>query len=520
MLPALAIGLCSSLAVRPASAAPCDNLTSLSLPDTTIRSAAAVPGGAFVPPGSTTPVNLPAFCRVVGQIRPAINFEVWLPAAGWSGRLQVVGNARLEGAINYAAMGASMTRGSAVASSDLGHVSKPSEGFDARWAVERPELVVDFGHRATHVTTVNAKEITRSFYERPADRAYFVGCSKGGQQGLMEAQRYPGDFDGIIAGAPAHDWTRFYVGGHLWYASATLKDPDSYIPASKLPLLDTAVNTACDGLDGVVDGLLTDPRACRFDPQQLACKPGEDAVSCLTPKQVKAVKDIWGGARTSSGAQIFPGLMPGAVAVPGAWDVWIAGPAPFTSTHWLASDGFFKHIVFDDPKWDFRTFDFDRDVDRALARVGGALDATDPNLRPFRALGSKLIVYHGWSDQDISPLSSISYFEDVASVIGGEGRDAAIRETQDFFRLFMAPGMGHCAGGPGPSSFDMIAALEAWVERGVAPASVTATHFTNGVAARSRPLCPYPLVARWDGSGSIDQAASFSCVAPPPQPAR
>jgi feruloyl esterase len=518
LVPALVVGLCGSLTASSAAAAPCESLTTLILPDTTVRSATAVPAGPFLPPGGAAPMTLRAFCRVVGQVQPAINFEVWLPSAGWNGRLQVVGNARLEGTINYVAMGASLTRGYAVASSDLGHVSQPRDGFDARWAAGRPDLVVDFGHRATHVTTVNAKEITRRFFERPADRTYFAGCSKGGQQGLMAAQRYPGDFDGILAGAPAHDWTRFYIGGHLWYATATLKDPESYIPASKLPLLDKAVASACDGLDGLVDGLLSDPRTCTFDPQRLACKPGEDNTSCLTTKQVKAVKDILGGARTSSGAMIFPGLMPGAVSAPNGWSIWVTGPAPFTSTHWIAADGFFKHIVFDDPKWDFRTFSFDRDVERALARVGGALDATDPNLRPFRALGSKLIVYHGWSDPDISPLSSISYFDEVVSVIGGHNRDDALRETQDFFRLFMVPGMGHCGGGPGPNSFDMVSALEAWVERGVAPASITAAHYTSGVADRTRPLCPYPQVARWNGVGSVDHAASFSCAAAPPPP--
>jgi feruloyl esterase len=520
----LIAGAASALGAVDARAASCESLVDLALPDTTILSATPVPAGPLaavgVVPGDSL-LQTPAFCRVVGVTTPAVRFEVWLPLDGWNRKLQVAGNDRMGGAISYGALAGAIGRGYAAASTDTGHGAPRPDTFDAQWALGRPELVVDFGHRAVHVTAVNAKQIVRAFYERAPEHAYFVGCSKGGQQALMAAQRYPDDFDGIVAGAPTHDYTRFYAGAHLWYAIATLKDEGSYIPPDKLPILDRAVVATCDALDGVADGLLSDPRECRFDPGTLVCRPDQDPASCLTAGQATAVADIWRGARTSSGAVVFPGLVPGAESTPNGWNPWVTGSAgPFTSTHWYAADSFFKYLVFEDAAWDFRAFDYDVDVERALARVGGALDANDPNLRPFKALGGKLLVYHGWSDADVTPLSSIDYYERVLPVIGGATRDQALRETQDFFRLFLAPGMAHCGGGPGPDRFDPLSALERWVETGVPPDRITASHQTDGVTDRTRPLCPYPQVAVWDGVGSIDDAASFSCRAaagPPPR---
>ena len=362
---------------------------------------------------------------------------------------------------------------------------------------------------------MNAKAITAAHYGRPAAYSYYVGCSKGGQQGLMEAQRYPEDYDGLIAGNPAHDWTSFYAGAHLWYSQATLADPRSYIPAAKLPLLGAAVNAACDALDGIEDGVLDDPRACDFDPAELTCAAGQDPATCFTPQQVEAVRAIWAGAANAAGERIYPGLVPGGEAAPGGWDRWVSGREPFTSLHWLAAEGFFRNLVFDDLDWDFRAFDYDEDLAFALEKVGAALDAVDPDLRPLRDRGGKLIVYHGWSDADISPLSSIEYYESVLSVVGdGRGRAAALADTREFFRLFMAPGMGHCAGGPGPNRFDALAALERWVEAGEAPDRMVASRMTGSAVDRTRPLCPYPEVARWNGAGSTDDAANFACVAP------
>ena len=510
---AAAIALTALVAAAPADAATCESVALLVLPDTTIKSAATVASGAYTPPGATAPVDVPAFCRVTGVVKPAVRFEVWLPMDGWNGKFHVSGNGGMAGVISYGGLANALNRGYAAASTDTGHVRPGTGGFDASWALGRPDLVTDFGHRALHVTTEAGKAITRGYYERPPDHSYYTGCSKGGQQGLMAAQRYPDDFDGIIAGNPAHDWTRFYAGAHLWYALATLRDPESYIPRAKLPLLAAAVNDRCDALDGLEDGVLDDPRDCDFDPAALTCRERQDPSSCFTPKQVQAVRTIWAGSRNAAGDVIYPGLVPGGENGPGGgWGSWVTGTEPFTSLHWLAADGFFKYMVFEEPDWNFRTFDYDTDLEFALGKVGPSLDAADPDLRELRVGGAKLIVYHGWSDPDISPLASIDYYEDVLSVIGGDrGRDVALTETRDFFRLFMVPGMGHCSGGPGYNSLDALPALESWVEDGIPPDTILGSRIEDGEVVRTRPLCAYPQTAGWDGTGNPDDASSFAC---------
>ena len=513
LLAAAAGGASSPAAGAGQAAAPCERLLALELPDTTITAAERVPAGSFTPPGGAAPVNVPAFCRAAGRTAPAIHFEVWLPQAGWNGKFQGIGNGGMAGSLYYDRLAAALARGYAAAATDTGHVTENT--FDATWALGRPDLVADFGHRALHLTTVNAKAITEAYYGAPPEYSYYVGCSKGGQQGLMEAQRYPDDYDGIIAGNPAHDWTRFYAGAHLWYAQATLADPESYLPADRLPLLANAVNAACDALDGIEDGVLDDPRRCRFDPAELTCAAGQDPATCLTGKQVDAVRAIWSGSRNRRSEPLYPGLVPGGEAAPGGWARWVTGDAPFTSLHWLAAEGFFRHMVFEDPDWDFRSFDYDEDLAFALEKVGRDLDAADPDLRPLRDRGGKLIVYHGWSDADISPLGTIDYYEDVVALIGaGDDRATALASTRDFFRLFMAPGMGHCRGGPGPDRFDALTALERWVELGEAPARIVASRVRDGAVDRTRPLCPYPEVARWNGRGSTDEAGNFACAPP------
>lgn len=499
---------------RFAAPAACAALADLVLPDTTIRAAESVPAGAFTPPGAAQPLETPAFCRVAATSDPAVEFEVWLPADTWNGKFHTAGNGGMAGVVSYGAMAGALNRGYATSSTDTGHV-RGSDGFDASWALGRPDLIEDFGHRALHLTAVHGKAITEAFYGAAPEHAYYVGCSKGGQQGLMEAQRYPEDFDGLVVGNPAHDWTRFYAGAHLWYALATLDDPDSYIPPAKAVLLGRAVTAACDAIDGIEDGVLDDPRACDFDPAELTCGAGDDEAACFTPKQVQAVKDIWRGPTNAAGAVIYPGLVPGGEDDPGGWPRWVTGPEPFRSTHYLAADNFMKYMVFSDPDWRFRSWDYDRDLPVALERTGPALDANDPDLRPLRDAGGKLLLYHGWSDADISPLGTIDYYEEVVRTVGG-GADAAdaLAETQQFFRLFMAPGMGHCRGGPGPDRFDALSALEAWVEEGRAPARIVASKVEDGAVVRTRPLCPYPRVARWSGAGSTDDAANFRCVTP------
>jgi len=495
-------------AAAPAGATTCESLLGVSLPATTITSAQSVPAGTFTPPdGQAAIPGLPAFCRVTGTTLPSIKFEVWLPQAqSWNKKFQGVGNGGTAGIISYSALGAGLLRGYATASTDTGHVSHGS--FDATWALNRPDLVRDFGYRGTHVMSVNGQHITRAYYRDRPRHAYFVGCSKGGQQALMEAQRYPEDYDGIVGGDPANNWVHFYAGGHLWYSLATLDDPQSYFPAGLTAALGSAVNAKCDALDGITDGILNDPRKCKFDPSVLTCQPGQNPTSCFTPKQVEAVKKIYSGVRTSAGTLVYPGLLPGGEAGAGGWAAWTTGSAPFTGLHWQAASGFFSDMVFENPNWDFRTFNYDTDVAYTLAKVGHDVDAVDPDLRPLRARGGKLIVYHGFSDPDISPTNSINYYESVVKTIGG------LEETQEFARLFMVPGMQHCAGGPGPNTFDTLTALEQWVEQGKAPEKIIASHLTSGVVDRTRPLCPYPQVAIYTGSGSTDVASNFACRSP------
>ena len=481
-----------------AEAQSCESLTSLSLAETTIVSAALVPAGPFTPPvpagaappQTPRPIEAPAACRVVGRVNPAVNFEVWMPASGWNGKFQAVGGGGFAGVISYGPMMAALNRGYATASTDTGHV-----GGNGAWALGRPDLVTDFAYRAIHEMTVKAKTIVERFYGRLPRRSYFVGCSTGGRQGLMEAQRFPADYDGIVAGAPANFWTHLMVGG-LWPAAAALKDAAAAIPAGKRALLHKAVMAACDARDGVGDGLIEDPQRCAFDPGTLQC-PGADGEACLTGPQVEAAKKIYAAAinpRTKQ--EVFPGMPPGGELT---WNALAGGPQPFS-----IPVEFFKYFVYSDPNWDWKTIDFDRDVAAIDEKYAKLMNATDPNLKSFRDRGGKIIMYHGWNDQLIAPLNSINYYNSVSKAMGANN-------TDDFFRLFMAPGMLHCAGGPGPNTFDAVAALEQWVEQGAKPDSLLASHATNGVIDRTRPLCPYPQVAVYKGSDSIDEAKNFVC---------
>jgi feruloyl esterase len=433
---------------------------------------------------------MPAACRVVGRVQPAITFEVWMPVSGWNGKFQAVGGGGFAGVISYTAMSAALARGYATASTDTGH-STPG----GSWALGHPELVIDFGYRAIHEMTLKAKAIIAAFYGNGPRLSYFVGCSTGGRQGLMEAQRFPDDYDGIVAGAPANYWSRMPA-GNLFAASAVLTDEATRLPAAKLSALNKAALAACDARDGVADGLIENPPRCAFDPASLQCA-GEESNGCLTAAQVNAARKIYAPAvnpRTKE--EIFPGMVPGSEVT---WGALVGGPQPFG----IALD-FYRYFVFGDPNWDWKTMDYDKDIAAGEEKVGKVLNAIDPDLRAFKARGGKLIMYHGWNDQLISPLNTVNYYNRVATTIGAD-------DTDEFLRLFMAPGMQHCAGGVGPNTFDALAALEQWVERGVKPARIVATHSTDGAVDRTRPLCPYPQVAAYTGAGSIDEAASFVC---------
>lgn len=500
----------------PAGAATCESLRDLKLPDTTIAVAQTVPAGEFAPPGSGSSGfrSLPAFCRVAGSIAPTpdsdIRFEVWLPAEGWNGRFHGIGNGGFAGSISYPGLAGALARGYATASTDTGHI-----GGNAAFAPGHPEKLVDYGHRAIHEMTVKAKAIVRAFYGDGPKYSYFASCSNGGRQALMEAQRYPEDYDGIIAGAPANYFTRVLT-SFAWNMQATMADPESYFPSSKLRAIEAAVLAACDAKDGVTDGVLDDPRRCNFDPGVLRCN-GADNDNCLSDKQIASLRKIYAGPRDAKGRQIMPGFEPGGETGPGGWGSWITGTAPGKSSQHFFSTQAFGNMVYTNPAWDVKSFRLDEDGPQASRKLAGVLDAASPDLRAFRARGGKLILYHGWNDAALQPRSTISYYQSVIKRLGE--RDAAT-----FTRLFMAPGMQHCAGGPGPNSFgvmvmgpktdpehDLTLALERWVEGGPAPEQVIASRPLPNDGRRTRPLCAYPKVARYKGTGSTDDAASFTC---------
>ena len=484
--------------------ASCEGVASLTLPHATITLAHAVGSGGFTAPGQANPAAakafsaLPAFCRVAATLKPSsdsdIKIEVWLPASGWNGKFQAVGNGGWAGAIEYPAMARALTSGYATSSTDTGHT-----GGSASFALGHPEKVIDYAYRSEHEMTVAAKAIVNSFYGSGARLSYFNGCSTGGRQALVEATRFPNDFDGIIAGAAANPKTHLDA-WRIWMAQAMLKDTSSFIPSSKHPMIHQAVLAQCDALDGLKDGLIQDPTTCHFDPKVLQCQ-GADAASCLTAPQVEAARVVMSPVRNrQTGALIFPGFAPGNEL---GWSRLLGGPDPYGT----AVDEF-KFIVFSNPNWDWRTFDLERDTAKADEVSRGTLSALDTNLSAFASHGGKLVMYHGWADQDIAPQASINFY---TSTLGATKPPA---QSSEWLRLFMVPGMQHCGGGEGPNTFDMVPALESWVEQGKAPGQVVASHSADGKVDRTRPLCPYPQVAAYKGTGSTDQAANFVCKAP------
>jgi feruloyl esterase len=458
-------------------------------------------------PGANSGIDLPTFCRVKAVIKESISVEVWLPTDNWNRKFEGVGNGGTAGFIGYTAMAAALRRGYAVAGTNTGHANEPPNIiFDAKWALNRPDLIDDWGYLAIHLMTVTSHEIVREFYGNRPNHSYFVGCSRGGGQALMEAQRYSEDYDGVIAGDPAYDNTGLYAGAHLWYSVATLKDPESYIPQKKIGVLADAVNQQCDALDGIKDDIVSDPLKCKVDLSRVTCKQGEDQDSCLTAKQVKAVENIWAGAQDASGRSLFPGLVPGGEAGQMGWAQWITGWGPRTSLHYSAAEQFFKYMVFDDPAYDPLSFNYGTDLDVTRKKLSARIDSVNPDLRPFIQRGGKLILYHGWSDPDISPLNTIHYFTEVEKTVGDDAGNSV--------RLFMVPGMQHCEGGPGPNHFDALTSLEEWTEQGVPPSKIIAVHLEGSAVDMTRPLCPYPQVAAFSGKGSTSNALNFSCVNP------
>jgi feruloyl esterase len=497
-----ALSVVACLMAVPAFASPCDSLAALTLKDATISRVQLVAAGTFSPPGEQQAVrapatafkDLPEFCRVAATLTPSadsdIKVEVWLPANGWNGKFQAVGNGGWAGAISYPAMASAIRAGYASASTDTGHV-----GGRGTFALGHPEKLIDFAWRSEHEMTETAKAVIHAFYGTAPKRSYWNGCSTGGRQGLKEAQKFPDDYDGIIAGAPAN---RTAIS--LWIAHAVLKDPASYIPPAKYPIIHQAALAACDAVDGLKDGLIDDPTKCRFDPKVLLCN-GSDNPSCLTAPQVTAAKKIYSPAiNPFTGQQLFSSLVPGTEL---GWGVQALGPDPSANIY-----DQYRYVVFKDPDWDWKTFNFDSDVVRGDLPENLIMNATDPNMKPFFSHGGKLLLYHGWSDPNVPALNTIKYYNSVVDNLGGTSN------AGNSVRLFLEPGMGHCGGGEGPNVFDTIGALERWVEQGQAPETLTASHITNGNVDRTRPLCPYPQVARYKGTGSIDDASNFMCAAP------
>ena len=522
------LSLGSSLA---AAAAPmsCESLANLNLPDTTITLAVVVPAGAFDPPGATPPIEVGA-CRVTGSIKPTsdsdIRFELWMPLSGWNGKFLSAGEGGYAGTINYGGIRGALLRGYAGGSTDTGHV-----GGNADFAPGHPEKVTDFGWRGKHLQAARSKDLVRAFYGEPARHSYFSSCSNGGRQALHEIQRFPEDYDGLLVGAPANNWTHHFA-GFIWNEQALWNTSGAWVGNSKLAAVQAKTLEQCDALDGVKDGVAEDPRRCTFDPASLSCPAGTDGGSCLTPPQVAAVKKIMAGPRNPrTGEQIYPGYFTSAAGEAASWPAWITGPAtPGASIQAFFGNSFFARIVNEIPApgvWDFSTFNFHSDVAFADGKTARTMNATEADLSAFVHANrrGKIIMWHGWEDPAISARDAVDYYEKVVR---------ANEDAKDFFRLFMVPGMLHCSDGPGPNSFgqnlaqnrplsnspehDVLSALERWVEEGVAPKSIVAVKYVNNDPAlgiqRTRPLCAYPKLAMYKGSGSTDDAANFECRNP------
>jgi len=502
-----ALDSCASLA---------DSLALRALPNTTVTFAGTVTDTFAPPSGGAAIHGLPSFCRVAATIKPSpvsdIKVEVWMPSQGWNQKLQGVGNGGLAGTISYGALANAIENGYASVSTDTGHVSS-----DGSWlpVVEKER---DYGYRAIHEMTVAAKAVVQEFYGKAAGRSYFNGCSTGGGQGFGEAQLYPKDYDGIVAGAPQIYPTRLRA-AHIWNFQAAGNDPASNLSRKALALVTAAVLKQCGGQYGIADGFLSDdPRACLFDPRQLLCKDGQDGTTCLSAPQVGAALKIYGGlVDTRSKRTLWPGFARGSEGPMGTgavgWQVFgINGPQPF-----VAAAQFYSLGVYENPQIDFRTMD-----PSSAAKVAEEkfpfLKHTSTDATAFTARGGKLLIYHGWADPGISPFNTIDYYGALVEATGRKRHaniTVALKETQEWARLFMVPGMGHCSGGPGPDNFDAVSALDQWVEHGAAPDRIEASHVSNGKAEYSRPLCPFPAEAQFSGSGDRRDAKNWVCAERP-----
>jgi feruloyl esterase len=485
------------------AATPCENLKNLKLDNAAVTEAAAVPEG---PPrasggfggfgggarGGAPPENIPAHCRVQLDLKPTsdslIKMELWLPTQNWNGKFMGVGNGLFAGSIQGIAfdMPQALRLGYATAGTDTGHQEQ-----GGKWAIGHPEKMIDFAYRSTHEMTVKSKAMIKAFYGREVKYSYFKGCSTGGRQALMEAQRYPEDYNGIIAGSNANRHI------HMWTASVAqsvelLRHPEKNLTPEKASLVNQTVLNACDTLK---EGFLNNPRQCKADFSKLLCAAGKDGNTCLTAAQLETVETFYGGVKNSKGELIFSGQALG---------------NPISAQRNTNQEPFGYDIVriaFNDPNLDWKSFDLDRDmplIDKAI----GYVDAVNPDLSKFKKSGGKLLMSHGWSDTGITPETTTWYCDSVVKKMG--------KDQSSWMRLFMAPGMGHCGGGSGVTSFDSIGALEKWVEKGIAPDQIMGT----GAKGLTRPLCPYPQYAEYKGTGNLKDAANWACKEPAPEAGR
>jgi feruloyl esterase len=469
-------------AAASAHALECEALAGLQLADTQITGAAVVPAGPTDfggdepgQPPNIAATELPSYCRVSATVAPAINFEVWMPVEGWNGRFQGIGNHRFAGTIPQADMAMEMARGYAVAGTDTGH-----SGNGTDWMSDRG-MLEDYGFRGIHEMTVRSKEIVNAYYGTPISYSYFNGCSTGGKQALTEVQRYPDDYDGVLAGDPNNSQSGNRA-QYVWNAQVTFSRPETTIPAEKLPTLHAAVMEACDGLDGLTDGVLANPMQCEFDPATLVCAAGQDPAQCFSVEQAEAIQKIYDGpSNPRTGEPVYGGFAHGSEL---RWGSFVAGPELFPT-----ATVFFGKIVFDDPDWDHRTFDFDTGMATVHESAASIVDAVETDLTPYLESGGKLLQYQGWIDVNHTPTQAVRYYDAVTERMGAE-------DTATFYRLFVEPGGTGCG-----ATFDPLPPLVRWVEEGVAPDEIAAvSNGTGSTAGVDRPICAYPGVARWTGS--------------------
>jgi feruloyl esterase len=497
----------------------CDtsSLATLPLNQAKVVSASLVTAGSYTPAGTTSALTaLPAFCRITGVATPTpdslIKFELWVPADQWNGKLVATGNGGYSPALSYGDMAYAMREGYAVLGGDSGHQSPAPN--DMMFAVGHPEKIIDWGTRSVHAITVPGKQILSDLMDRPPSQSYYYGCSTGGHQAYAEVQRYPEDFDGVIAGDPGNNRVALNA-EFLWRFLANHAANDNSTPLltpAKVAMVTRAAIAACDSLDGVSDGVIADPRACtsaKFNVDSLKCT-GSDNASCLTPPQLLALKKIYRGpVNPVTHSQIYPGPVVGSES---SWASYWGTTVPVRADFW-------RYWAFNEPNWNWWAFDYDRDYNAALAKLGPMVDQNNPDISAFKAHGGKLITYQGWADPVVNPLDTIAYYDKVRTLQGSQ------QSVDAFFRLFMVPGMGHCSGGVGQTNFgnqgapapvvdaahDLLTALDQWVTHGAAPASITAAEIKDGAVHSTRPLCSYPKRAVYNGSGDSHLASNFSC---------